>query len=118
MRTEQSPVLAGSSKPGSNETTTPRVDSSSTPRKWQRILAALVSGKTLNRFEAAKELRDWCLNTTISQLERRGLTIYRREETVPGAFGPVHCCRYWLAPQSVALACELLGLNGNDHEEA
>ena len=79
------------------------------PRKWVRILKALVDGRTLNRFEATRDLRDWCLNTTISQLEQRGVRILRKDETVPGAFGPVHCCRYWLAPESIALARELLG---------
>jgi hypothetical protein len=57
--------------------------SSPTPRKWQRV--------------------------TISQLEQRGLMIDRREETVPGTFGPVHCCRYWLADDSRERARELLG---------
>ncbi len=83
---------------------------SRTPRKWQRILAALVGGRTLNRFEAARELRDWCLNTTISQLEQRGVRISRHDETVPGAFGPVRCCRYRLAPESLQRARELLSL--------
>jgi len=78
------------------------------PRKWARILGAFASGRSLNRFEAAREFRDWCLNTTISQLERRGVTINRKDETVPGAFGPVRCCRYTLAPQSHEFATQLL----------
>lgn len=81
------------------------------PRKWARITRALLDGRTLNRFDANREHRDSCLNTTISQLERRGLTILRKNETVPGAFGPVHVCRYWLAPESRARALELLGLS-------
>lgn len=79
------------------------------PRKWRRILQALVDGRTLNRFEAARELRDHVLPSTVSELEKRGLTIHRKGETVPGAFGPAHCCRYWLAPESRARALELLG---------
>lgn len=79
------------------------------PRKWARVLRAFADGKTYNRFDAYRELRDSCLNTTVSQIERRGVRILRREETVPGAFGPVHCCRYWLAPESRARALELLG---------
>lgn len=79
-------------------------------RKWRRVLRALFDGRSLNRFEAARELRDWCLNTTISQLEQRGLTIRRKAETVPGAFGPVHCCRYWLDQAAHQRARELLGL--------
>jgi hypothetical protein len=82
------------------------------PRKWQRVLHALFDGRSLNRFEAARELRDWCLNTTISQLEQRGVTIRRKDETVSGTFGPVHCCRYWLDLESRARAAELLGLPG------
>ena len=46
----------------------------------------------------------------LSQLEARGVTILRREEVVQGQFGPVHCCRYWLAPESFDRARELLGL--------
>ena len=92
---------------GSEQQTKP--ERSATPRKWQRVLAYLLAGHTLNRFDAARQLRDWCLNTTVSQLEGRGLRIDRKDETVPGAFGPVHCCRYWLAPGSYELAAELLG---------
>ena len=80
------------------------------PRKWARVLRAFADGKTLNRFDAYRELRDSCLNTTVSQIERRDVRISRREETVPGAFGPVHCCRYWLASESLQHARELLGL--------
>ena len=85
-----------------------RTNDSATPRKWQRVLRAFADGRTLNRFEAARELRDWCLNTTVSQLEQRGITILRRDETVPGAYGDVHCCRYWIAPESIACAHEIL----------
>lgn len=81
---------------------------SATPRKWQRVLAAFVDGRSLNRFDAYRELRDSCLNTTVSQLERRGVRINRHEETVPGAFGAVHCCRYRLASESLERARELL----------
>lgn len=81
------------------------------PRKWRRILCALVDGRTLNRFDAYRELRDSCLNTTVSQLERRGIRILRKPETVPGAFGPVHCSRYRLDPASAERALELLGMS-------
>jgi len=81
---------------------------SATPRKWQRILRALVDGRTLNRFEAARELRDHVLPSTVSELEKRGLTIHRKDETIAGTFGPVRCCRYWLAADSRAHALELL----------
>ncbi len=100
------PAAAGTADQGLG--TNRRGEHSTTPRKWQRVLRALVDGATLNRFEAARELRDWCLNTTISQLEGRGVRILRRDETVPGTFGPVHCCRYHLAPESRERAAELL----------
>lgn len=93
-----------------------RTDGSATgrnaqPRKWARVVAAFLDRglRGLNRFEAWRELRDSCLNTTVSQIERRGVKILRREETVRGAFGPVHCCRYWLSPEGVRRARELLG---------
>jgi hypothetical protein len=93
--------------------TTGRAEGSATapaaqPRKWRRVLGALLDGRTLNRFEAARELRDHVLPTTVSQLEQRGLTILRKEETIPGAFGPVRCARYWLDPASRVRALELL----------
>lgn len=78
------------------------------PRKWTRVLGALAAGRTLNRFEAARELRDWCLPSTVSELEKRDLTILRKSETVPGSFGPVHCARYWLSPASLERANQLL----------
>jgi len=78
--------------------------------KWLRVLGGFVDrgSRGWNRFEAARELRDHVLPTTVSQLERRGLTILRKEETVPGAFGPVHCCRYWLDPESRDRALKLV----------
>lgn len=87
-------------------------DANQPERKWRRVLRALLDGRTLNRFEAARELKDWCLNTTISQLEARGVTILRRDESVPGAFGPVHCCRYTLAPESAERARQLIEQRG------
>lgn len=84
-------------------------DHSATPRKWQRVLRAFVDGRSLNRWEAARELRDWCLHSTVSELQGRGVKILRREEKVPGAFGPVRCCRYWIAPEALQRARELLG---------
>ena len=119
MTTGQRPAEAGTS--AGLEQHTGRAEPSATsaasqpPRKWARVLRHFVDGKTLNRFDAYRELRDSCLNTTVSQIERRGVTILRHEETVPGAFGPVHCCRYWIAPESLQQACELLGLPTDTH---
>lgn len=77
-------------------------------RKWARVLSAFASGRSINRFEAARELRDWCLPSTVSELEKKDLTILRKSETVPGSFGPVYCARYWLSPTSLERAIQLL----------
>jgi hypothetical protein len=84
------------------------------PRKWVRVLRLFVSGARMNRFEAQRQAHDFCLHTTVSGLERRGLKILRCDETITGTFGPIHCCRYWLAPESAELARRLLG----DHLQA
>ena len=84
---------------------------SAQPRKWQRVLLAFLDRgqQGWNRFESARELRDHVLPTTVSQLEQRGIKILRRDETLPGYYGPVTCSRYWLDPASVARARELIG---------
>lgn len=81
------------------------------PRKWQRVLRAFLDRgeRGWNRFECARDVRDWCLPTTVSQLEARGVKILRRDETLAGHYGPVTCSRYWLAPESIERARELLG---------
>ena len=108
---EKRSAASAATDPRSDQSKQHPVQPSATSRKWQRVLRALYNGRNLNRFEAARDLRDWCLNTTISQLERRGLTIARREESVPGAYGDVRCCRYRLADESRARAAELLGIS-------
>lgn len=71
--------------------------SNSIPKKWERVLAALVSGKSYNRFEAERHLNDHCLHTTVSTIQNRGVTIHREFEEVPGYMGiPTRVCRYWL----------------------
>lgn len=87
-----------------------------TPRKWQRVLGAFLAGHSMNRFEAVRELRDWCLHTTVAGLEARGVRIDRQDEHVPGQFGPVHCKRYRLTdPESRQRAAELLGIKDDGH---
>lgn len=76
--------------------------------KWKRVLNSLYY-RTLNRWDAV-ELRDWCLHSTVAGLESRGLKIDRWDEVVPGAYGPVHCKRYRLSPESRERARELLGI--------
>lgn len=79
--------------------------------KWKRVLQAFVDGRSLNRFEAARNLRDWCLPSTVAGLELRGVRIERRDEVVPGYQGiPIHVKRYWIAPESHRRARELLRL--------
>ena len=103
-------ALAGA--PGFDRNTARGSDSTTTrpPKKWFRVLSAFFEGRSLNRFEAVREVRDWCLHTTVSQLEDRGVKIDRVDETVPGTYGPVHCCRYRMAPESRERAAELLGV--------
>lgn len=67
------------------------------PKKWQRVLTAFVEGKSFNRFESERQLNDHCLHTTVSTLERKGVTVFRETESVPGYQGiPTRVCRYWL----------------------
>jgi hypothetical protein len=83
------------------------------PHKWQRVLAAFLSGQSHNRFSATRELRDWCLHSTVSTLESKGVKISRKNEKVPGYLGvPTDVTRYWLDlgdVENVKKARELLG---------
>jgi hypothetical protein len=65
--------------------------------KTARILAHLLTGASLNRFEAER-LGDHCLNSTVSALANRyGLAIQRKTERVPNNWGaPCHVNRYSL----------------------
>lgn len=67
------------------------------PSKIARILAHLLTGASLNRFEAER-LGDHCLNSTISVLaNRHGLTLQRQQERVPNNWGaPCSVTRYSL----------------------
>jgi len=83
--------------------------SSTRPKKWQRILSLFVEGRTLNRFEAERA-GDHALHSTVSAIQGRGVTILRRDETVPGFMGlPTRVMRYWLCETSRSRALELLG---------
>ena len=80
--------------------------------KLGRILSAFLEGRRLNRFEAALEFSDWCLNSTVSDLQRRGLVVARQWETIPGFNGrPTRCCRYWLPESERKNAKALLGVD-------
>lgn len=112
MREEQNPVKSViASTPGPVQCNTRGNCGTRKQTKLRRVLAAFVAGRSLNRWEAARDLRDWCLQSTVSELEGRGVRIDRAPETVPGAYGAVHCKRYRLntAPEKVARAHALLG---------
>jgi hypothetical protein len=67
------------------------------PNKISRVLAYLVTGKSLNRFEAER-LGEHCLHSTISRLtNHHGLTFARHAEAVPNRWGsPCRVTRYSL----------------------
>jgi len=65
--------------------------------KIGRVLGELAKGRSLNRFEAYRELHDSVLNSTIAEIQARGIFVCRTEEIVRGFHGSrVRCCRYWL----------------------
>lgn len=67
------------------------------PNKICRVLAYLVAGKSLNRFEAER-IGEHCLHSTISRLANQyGLSVARNAESVPNNWGrPCRVVRYWL----------------------
>ena len=76
--------------------------------KTGRVLAALLSGREITRFDAERELHDHVLNTTVSILSRvHGVTISRKRITVPGYQDiPTPCCLYWIEPEEIGLCLE------------
>lgn len=66
--------------------------------KIERVLVALMSGRSFNCFEAEWQLHDHCLHSTISTLAcKYGIFISRKFETVSGYLGkPTRVCRYWI----------------------
>jgi len=82
------------------------------PAKWKRVLRALLSGRRWHRFEAARELSDSCLHSTVATLQSKGVRISRRDITIPGFQGiPTHVCQYWIDtadPENVARALALV----------
>lgn len=80
--------------------------------KLATILILLVSGRSLNRFDAEHH-HDHCLNTTISTLQNgHGIVIDRERETVPCLSGAasVSVSRYWIntKPENIQRARDLL----------
>lgn len=88
------------------------------PKKWQRVLSALLDGRTFNRFESERQLNDHCLHTTVSTLQDMGVTILREFETVPGYQGiPTRVCRYWLEQSEPNLRRASILLNRHDSDK-
>ncbi len=66
--------------------------------KTGRVFAALMTGNSYNLFEAALELHDRSLHSTVSTLQNKyGIKISRAYEYIP-VFGgtKTRCCRYWI----------------------
>jgi hypothetical protein len=100
-------VAAGIATP--IETTSKR---NSKTTKLAVMLGLLISGVSLNRFEAERH-HDHCLNTTVSTLHNyHGIKIKRQRETVPCVRGTswVSVKRYWLDtdPENIQRARGLL----------
>lgn len=82
---------------------------SAAPSKICRILAILISGRSLNRFEAER-FGEHCLHTTISALANKyDLLFIRTPEAVPTNWGAsCRVIRYQLAPSHLGRARTLL----------
>lgn len=98
--------------------TTSEINNSITCKKWQRVLSAMFTGKSFNRFESERQLNDHCLHTTVSALQGRGINILREFETVPGYQGiPTRVCRYWLEQSEPNLRRAAILLNRPDSDK-
>lgn len=62
------------------------------------VMRAFASGNSYNRFQAAQELHDHCLHSTVSTIQDLGIQVSRRRETVPCVRGTrtASVNRYWL----------------------
>lgn len=80
-------------------------------KRTAMIRAFIAVGDTgMNCFEATHRCHDYVLRTTVSDLHRDfGLIFHRKWEQVPNAFGSLtDCMRYWLAPESLPKAAQLV----------
>ncbi|MEH6389650.1 MAG: hypothetical protein V7772_17465 [Pseudomonas profundi] len=106
----------------SEEQSRPRKADSITkaPSKTARILSHLLTGASLNRFEA-ESLGDHCLHSTISALANVYMLSFRRQpERVPNHWGePCRVTRYSLPPSEHKRACAVLAsMKRTDKKEA
>jgi len=69
-----------------------------------RVLQALLTGKSFNRFEAEDELHDHCLPSTISHIQARyKVVVCRVFEVVASYYGnEIQCCRYWIDSEEIS----------------
>lgn len=106
MKTATRPEELSSRAHGKNGTRTAEV-----PSKIARVLAHLLAGASINRFEAER-LGDHCLNSTIAVLaNRHSLGFQREPEKVPNRFGkPCHVIRYSLPASEYDKARKVLAL--------
>ncbi len=83
------------------------------PKKY-RVLGLLFAGRRIDRFDAAREVRDHVLHSTIAEIQRHGLAVARELVTLPALNGSasVTCARYWLTEESRALARDILERKG------
>lgn len=88
----------------------PSAARNSVPKKWQRVLAALLCGPRNSR-ELERDAHDHVPHSTISDLRKRGIYIETEMIAVPGYAGePARIARYSIAAHSIPKARALLGL--------
>lgn len=96
-------------KLGPKTTTWKVTDIRALSEKWMRVLALFIDGQKRTRFDVEK-FGDHVLNTSVSQIGKRGICFPRKPVTIEGRFGTIHCKRYWLEPEEIAKALRLLGV--------
>ena len=80
------------------------------PRKWQRVLTALLDGPRTSRQLEHAPTFDHCAHTTASELRKKGLPILTEMIEVPGYAGePARIARYSLDPTGRDRALRMLG---------
>lgn len=80
----------------------------SRPVKWRRVLAVLVQGEKLDKFQAER-MGDHSLSATISRIQEHGISVSRRLKAVTGWQGQqTYVTQYWLDPDQVGKASQLL----------
>ena len=76
--------------------------------KIERILQAFTTGRSLHRFQAFA-LRDTCLHSTVSALEKGHNLLFKRRTVIIDRQGDlVRVTEYWLHPDSLDKAVKVL----------